>query len=158
MTIRKYTPQDIGQMRAIWNEVVTQGNAFPQKDTLENDSAEFFASQSYCGVAEENGKISGMYILHPNNVGRCGHICNASYAVSSNARGKGIGKQLVTDCIAQAKQLGFRILQFNAVVASNSAAVKLYEKLGFERIGIVKGGFHNAENAFEDIILFCYYL
>ncbi len=158
MTIRKYTPQDIGQMRAIWNEVVTQGNAFPQKDTLENDSAEFFASQSYCGVAEENGKISGMYILHPNNVGRCGHICNASYAVSSNARGKGIGKQLVTDCIAQAKQLGFRILQFNAVVASNTAAVKLYEKLGFERIGIVKGGFHNSENVFEDIILFCYYL
>ena len=58
--------------------------------------AEFFASQSYPCVAEEDGKIFGLYILHPNNVGRCGHICNASYAVTSKARGTHIGDQLGT--------------------------------------------------------------
>jgi len=71
--------------------------------------AAFFASQSFTGVAEEEGKIYGLYILHPNNVGRCGHICNASYAVSSEARGRHIGEKLVTDCLIKWKELGFRV-------------------------------------------------
>ncbi len=63
-----------------------------------------------------------MYILHPNNVGRCGHICNASYAVSSESRGLHIGEKLVQDCLMQAKQHGFTILHFSAVVATNTHA------------------------------------
>ena len=60
-------------------------------------------------------EVVGLYILHPNNIGRCGHICNASYAVDSKSRGKHIGEMLVTDCLKKAKDLGFRVLQFNAV-------------------------------------------
>ncbi len=158
ISVREYTPDDIAAMRDIWNEVVLQKNAFPQIEPLGNDAADFFYSQSFCGVAEENGELLGMYILHPNNVGRCGHICNASYAVKSSARGKGAGRALVTDCISRAKSIGFRILQFNAVVASNASAIALYEKLGFERVGTVKGGFLNGSGEYEDIIIFCYYL
>ena len=112
---------------------------------------EFFESQTYCGVAKEKGKILGLYILHPNNVGRCGHICNASYAVSADARGKGIGRTLVSDCLIQAKKCGFRILQFNAVVKTNSAARKLYEKLGFTQLGVIPGGFLMKDGHYEDI-------
>lgn len=158
ITVRKHTEADVDAMAQVWNEVVADGSAFPQDSVLSGDAGEFFASQSMCGVAEEDGRIVGMYILHPNNVGRCGHICNASYAVKSTERGKGIGRMLVTDCIMQARELGFRILQFNAVVASNTAAIKLYDSIGFERIGTVKGGFRNAAGIYEDIILFCYYL
>ncbi|RDB55457.1 hypothetical protein C1879_10520 [Paraeggerthella hongkongensis] len=68
------------------------------------------------------------YVLHPNNVGRCGHICNASYAVSSDARGQHIEEQLVTDCLKMGRELGFRVLQFNAVVESNIHARHLYER------------------------------
>lgn len=57
-----------------------------------------------------------MYILHPNNVGRCGHIANASFAVSSESRGLHIGEKMVRDCIQQAHREQFKILQFNAVV------------------------------------------
>lgn len=67
----------------------------------------------------DTGRIYGMYILHPNNVGRCGHICNASYAVDRESRGLHIGEKLVSDCLAQGKAHGYRVLQFNAVVASN---------------------------------------
>lgn len=89
MTIRKYTENDLPAMISIWNEIVEDGIAFPQEDLLsEKTGAEFFDAQTYCGVAEENGTVYGLYILHPNNVGRCGHICNASYAVSSESRGK----------------------------------------------------------------------
>ena len=94
-------------MIAIWNEVVEEGIAFPQEELLtEKTGAEFFALQTYCGVAEEAGKIYGLYILHPNNIGRCGHISNASFAVSSESRGKHIGEQLVKHCIQTAKEKG----------------------------------------------------
>lgn len=85
--VRAYTDNDIEAMVTIWNQVVEDGVAFPQEECLTPESGTaFFAEQTYCGVAEDmdTGRIYGMYILHPNNVGRCGHICNASYAVDGN--------------------------------------------------------------------------
>lgn len=154
ITIREYSLCDIEQMAKIWNEIVEEGIAFPQEECLDTEGAkEFFASQSYTGVAENSdGKILGLYILHPNNIGRCGHICNASYAVCSDVRGRHIGEGLVRDCMAQAKRLGFGILQFNAVVKTNLAARHLYEKLGFTPLGAVPDGFRMKNGSYEDII------
>ncbi|MBQ6569834.1 MAG: GNAT family N-acetyltransferase, partial [Clostridia bacterium] len=132
MLIRKYTENDIPAMTQIWNEVVSDGIAFPQLDFLDEKSGgEFFAQQSYCGVADHDGTVVGLYILHPNNVGRCGHIANASYAVMSPRRDEHIGEMLVCDSLKKAKELGFKIMQFNAVVESNTGARHLYERLGF---------------------------
>lgn len=153
--VREYTRDDVKSMIAIWNEVVEDGIAFPQEEGLTEESgAEFFAAQTYCGVAVDDteGDILGMYILHPNNVGRCGHICNASYAVKSNLRGMHIGEKLVTDCMAQGKKAGFRILQFNAVVKTNYGARHLYEKLGFVSLGTIPGGFRLKSGEYEDIV------
>ena len=139
-------------MIAIWNEVVEDGIAFPQEELLtEKTGAEFFGSQTYCGVAEENGTIYGLYILHPNNVGRCDHICNASYAVSKAFRGKHIGELLVKDCLIQAKKCGYGVLQFNAVVESNIHARHLYERLGFVQLGTIPNGFRMKDGHFENI-------
>lgn len=152
--IRKYITKDVSVMIEIWNQVVEEGIAFPQEDILtEAEGMEFFASQSYCGVAEDEdtGEILGLYILHPNNVGRCGHICNASYAVSASKRGQHIGEKLVLDCIQQAHAIGFRILQFNAVVASNVSARHLYEKIGFRQLGTIPGGFRFKNGEYVDI-------
>ena len=152
MEIRKYASGDLPEMISIWNEVVSEGNAFPQEEMLDEKSgAEFFASQTYAAIAEENGRICGLYILHPNNVGRCGHICNASYAVSSDARGRHIGEQLVLDCLRMGKKLEFRVLQFNAVVESNIHARHLYERLGFTQLGTIPGGFRMKDGRYENI-------
>ena len=152
MMIRKYEEKDLQQMIDIWNEVVGDGIAFPQEDFLDAASGkEFFESQSYTGVAEDDGRIVGLYILHPNNVGRCGHICNASYAVSSGCRGKHIGEKLVTDCLNKGKELGFRVLQFNAVVESNTHARHLYERLGFVQLGTIPSGFRMKDGHYENI-------
>ena len=152
MQIRKYLETDLPEMTAIWNEVVEDGIAFPQEECLTAEtSGVFFASQSYTGVTEENGRIVGLYILHPNNVGRCGHICNASYAVSSVCRGQHIGEKLVLDCLEIAKNLGFRVLQFNAVVESNVHARHLYERLGFVQLGTIPGGFRMKDGRYENI-------
>ena len=150
--IREYHQSDLPEMIRIWNEVVEEGIAFPQEECLDLESgAAFFASQSYTGVAEVDGKIAGLYILHPNNIGRCGHICNASYAVSSACRGRHIGEQLVTDCLHMGKALGFRVLQFNAVVESNTHARHLYERLGFIQLGTIPGGFRMKDGRYENI-------
>ena len=152
MQIRGYNKEDLPGMISLWNEVVEEGIAFPQEDLLDEDTgAEFFLSQSYCGVAEDEGAIVGLYILHPNNVGRCGHICNASYAVASELRGQHIGERLVTDCMANAKRIGFKILQFNAVVESNIHARHLYERLGFVQIGTIPDGFRMKDGHYEAI-------
>lgn len=152
MILRRYMEKDLTGMIRIWNEVVEEGIAFPQVELLNTESGtEFFASQSYTAVAEEDGKVLGLYILHPNNVGRCGHICNASFAVSSDARGRHIGEQLVMDCLKKGKELGFRVLQFNAVVESNIHARHLYERLGFIQLGTIPGGFRMKDGHYENI-------
>ncbi len=152
--IRKYTESDLLKMIQIWNEIVEEGIAFPQEELLTIESGrEFFAPQTYTGVAadSETDQIYGLYILHPNNVGRCGHICNASYAVAADSRGLHIGEKLVKDCLEQGKAHGFRVLQFNAVVATNIHARHLYERLGFIQLGTIPGGFRMKNGLYEDI-------
>lgn len=154
IVVREYKNEDLDRMTDIWNEVVEGGIAFPQLELLNDKTGrEFFESQTCCAVAEDSdsGRILGMYILHPNNVGRCGHICNASYAVDSGARGLGIGEMLVSDCLERAKNKGFKILQFNAVVKTNKAARALYEKLGFVQLGVIPDGFLMKDGHYEDI-------
>ncbi len=152
MLIREYQSSDLKQMTDIWNEVVEEGIAFPQEELLDDKTGElFFAAQSYCGVADDSGNIVGLYILHSNNVGRCGHICNASYAVSSSYRGQHIGEKLVKDCINKANEIGFRILQFNAVVETNIHARHLYERIGFRQLGVIPEGFRMKDGHYENI-------
>ena len=153
--IEAYDKKFIRDAIEIWNEVVRDGVAFPQEDELDEISGdEFFSAQSFTGLAKdsETGEILALYILHPNNVGRCGHICNASYTVKSNLRGRHIGEILVKHCIEKARELGFRILQFNAVVADNIHARNLYKRLGFIELGIIHGGFRMPDGNFVDIV------
>ena len=141
--VREFNENDIQAANEIWNEVVEDGVAFPQEECLtEKSGLEFFKSQSYTGIAydEETGDIVGLYILHPNNVGRCGQ------------RGKQIGEILVTDCLKKAKEIGYGVLQFNAVVATNQYALKLYKKLGFVQLGVIPKGFRMKDGTYEDII------
>ena len=155
IVIKKYSIYDLEEMTKIWNLVVMEGKYFPQENGLSIKEAEvFFAEQTFTGVAEVDGVIVGLYILHPNNIGRCGHIANASYAVKTDQRGKHIGEKLVMHSLEMAIESGFRIMQFNAVVANNKGAISLYKKLGFKELGTIPGGFKMDDSTFVDIIPF----
>lgn len=152
--VRAYEEKDLSEMIKIWNDVVEEGVAFPQEELLNMQTGnEFFASQTYTAVAvnADTGSVCGLYILHPNNIGRCGHICNASYAVAQETRGLHIGEKLVSDCLTQGKRFGFGVLQFNAVVATNIHARHLYERLGFVQLGTIPKGFRMKDGHYEDI-------
>lgn len=150
-----YSKEHLGECLTIWNGVVRAANAFPQTEELTAETGDgFFTSQTFTGLAEdmEESGIAGLYILHPNNIGRCAHICNASYAVAEGRRGQHIGELLVRHSLAQGRACGFRILQFNAVVSSNKGALALYRKLGFVQLGVIPGGFRKDDGTYEDII------
>lgn len=155
LKIIKYSEEYANPSIEIWNDIVQDGIAFPQTELLTQKTAsDFFNSQSFTGLAldSDSDQVVGLYILHPNNVGRCGHIANASYAVKKDRRGQHIGEFLVMDCLKKAKELGFKILQFNAVVATNTSALKLYKKLGFVQLGKIPNGFLLKSGEYEDII------
>lgn len=159
--MREYEEKDIIDMTEIWNEVVEEGIAFPQEEYLTCESgAAFFAEQTYTGVAADavTDKVYGLYILHPNNIGRCGHICNASYAVKSEKRGLHIGESLVLDSIEKGRRYGFSVMQFNAVVATNIHARHLYERVGFVQLGTIPEGFRMKNGHYEDICPYYYTL
>lgn len=151
--VKPYDTKNVREAINIWNEIVREGIAFPQEEELDEISGdEFFKAQSFTGLAFDGDEVLALYILHPNNVGRCAHISNASYAVRSDVRGRHIGEIIVKDCIARARELGFRILQFNAVVATNIHARHLYQRLGFKELGTIPGGFRMPDGSFEDIV------
>jgi ribosomal protein S18 acetylase RimI-like enzyme len=153
--IRKYQDADISTMVGIWNHVVDDANAFPQMEKLSEEQARnFFASQIFTAVATGDNQVLGLYILHPNNMGRCGHIANASYAVDANYRGYHIGEKLVNHSMKIGGEFGFSVLQFNAVVSTNAGAIHLYEKIGFHRVGVIPNGYLLGNGNYEDIIIY----
>lgn len=155
--VRPLGAQDVEAARGIWNEVVRDGVAFPQVDELASaeEAQVFFGAQTLTSVAADAaGRVLGLYILHPNNVGRCAHVANASFAVSAEARGLGVGRALVGDALAQLGPHGFTGLQFNAVVDGNRAARHLYEDMGFTHVGVIPRGFLTAAGAYEDIHIY----
>ena len=150
--VRAAGREDLPELIRIWNEVVEDGVAYPQEELLNVETGgAFFDGQTYTGAAVVHGQVAGLYILHPNNIGLCGHICNASYAVRGDFRGLHIGEKLVLDSLRMGKELGFRILQFNAVVESNIHARHLYERLGFIQLGVIPKGFRMKDGHYENI-------
>lgn len=105
LEITEFCDEDIKEVLNIQNDIVKDGIVFPQAEILnEKNGLEFFKSQPFTSEAKLDGEISGLYILHPNNVEKCGHICNVSYAVSKDNRGHHIGEFLVKHCLETAKE------------------------------------------------------
>lgn len=155
--IKHFQKKDIPSMVRIWNEAVLDGGTLPQEKTLtEKEAASFFSSQTSTCIAADRatGVVVGLYILHPNGIGHCGHIANASYVVWSVMRHKGIGRKLVQHSLEETKRKGFRLLQFNAVVSTNTAARKLYESMNFKQLGVLPGGYKQDSGEYTDTILY----
>jgi len=153
--MRPLSQADLQQATEIWNFIVAEANSFPGDQVLcEAEAAAMFAQQTETVCALSENEVVGLYILHPNNIGRCGHIANASFGVKQAYRGKGIGRLLVEDCLERSRDNGFKGLQFNAVVATNYPAITLYLKLGFKIIGTIKDGYRLKDNSYVDTLIF----
>lgn len=92
-------------------------------------------------VLEEDGRVLGSAKMGPNRPGRGGHVGTASFMVAPEARGRGVGRRLGEHVVAWHRAQGYRAIQFNAVVETNTAAVALWESLGFRVVGTVPRAF-----------------
>ena len=152
-TFRPAQPGDTPLLREIWNHILEEGSFFPGEEPYQDDGgfAAFLAEQSAVTCLLADGRVAGYYILHPNNIGRCGHVANASYVLDRAFRGRGLGRPLVERSLEEAAALGFRGMQFNAVVAGNTAALRIYRGLGFQTVGTIPGGFLLPDGTYSDM-------
>lgn len=94
-------------------------------------------------AVDEDGAVLGTAKMNANQGGNAGHVSSASFMVDPAHTGRGVGRALCTEALRWAGEEGFRAMQFNAVVESNTHAVKLYESLGFRVIGTIPEGFRH---------------
>lgn len=152
MFFRRYLESDIKDMTRQWNIILEDGVAFPGTELYDEESfKEMLEQQTVVRCMIIDDQVAGFYILHPNNIGRCSHVANASFILDPAFRGLHLGHHLVEDCISQAKINGFRGIQFNAVVDCNKPALHIYEKCGFKKIGTIPGGFLLKDGTYSDM-------
>ena len=152
VTIRKATDQDRDAIWRIFQATVAPGDSFVYDPNTSREEAlgYWFGPGTLTFVATQNDKIVGSYILRPNRPGLGGHVANAGFMVDPGARGLGIGRLMGEHCLTEARRLGYRAMQFNFVVSTNTAAVRLWEQLGFKIVGTLPGAFRHAQKGFVD--------
>ena len=154
ISFSEYKREYLAKMTAVWNDILEDGVAFPGVELYEEaDFERHLKEQSAATCMLAGDELAGYYILHPNNVGRCSHVANATYCMDKAFRGRGIFSALVEKSLAEAKELGFRGIQFNAVVATNDAAIHTYVKNGFEIIGTIRGGFQLKDGTYSNMYI-----
>ncbi len=134
------------------DQMVRDGTVFPHEDV----PAVFdywFSPGAEVWVARCEGQIAGTYTLKPNGVHRLSHIANGGYMVFEEMRGRGIGLALGEHSMGVARERGYRAMQFNAVVASNGSAIRLWERLGFRVIGRSPGAFRHPDGSYVDLCI-----
>ncbi|TRX50460.1 GNAT family N-acetyltransferase [Fulvivirga sp. M361] len=152
MDIRKANVSDYESVWRIFIQVIKAGDTyvFPPDTDKRDLSKYWFTPDMETYVVEDQGEIIGTYFIKPNQPGLGSHIANCGYMVSPDAQGKGIGKLLCKHSIKRSKELGFKAMQFNLVVSTNQAAIKLWEKYGFKIIGTIPNGFNHLTLGYVD--------
>jgi ribosomal protein S18 acetylase RimI-like enzyme len=95
--------------------------------------------------------VVGTYILRANQPGSGSHVANAAFMVAPRVRGLGVGRKMGEHCLNEARERGFRAMQFNFVVSTNEAAIRLWKQLGFEIVGTLPGAFRHPQKGYVDV-------
>jgi GNAT superfamily N-acetyltransferase len=146
VVVRPIRDEDWPAVFRIVDEVVRDGETYAYPDDLTPETARDLWVESPPGltvVADRDGRILGTAKMGPNRPGRGDHIGTASFMVAPEARGAGLGRLLGQWAIDWHRRSDFAGIQFNAVVASNEVAVRLWQSLGFEVVGTVPGAFRS---------------
>lgn len=101
-------------------------------------------------AVDDAGALLGTYYIKPNQPGLGAHVCNCGYIVAASARGQGIASQLCRHSQEEARRLGFRAMQFNLVVSTNTGAARLWQTLGFPIVGTLPGAFKHPRLGYVD--------
>ncbi len=149
---------DLDDSETIWSilePVFRDGETYtlPKDITRDEAISYWFATGNRVFVAEEDGNVLGTYYLRANQRGGGSHVCNCGYMTASHSAGRGIARTMCLHSKEQAKNSGFRAMQFNFVVSTNERAVKLWQSLGFEIVGRLPAAFEHPSQGFVDALV-----
>lgn len=148
MLIREYKDTDWPSIWPIFRDVVAAKDTYVYDPEWTSDEARNVWVEVPPGitvVACDDSRLLGTAKMGPNRPGPGSHVATASFMVANEARGAGVGRALGEYALAWARKQGYAAMQFNAVVESNVAAVKLWQALGFQIIGTVPEAFDHAQ-------------
>lgn len=155
MNIRAAVESDWPEVWSLFHAVTAAGDAFAYDEHTTEATARklWFEPPAACFVVEEDGRFAGTYYVRPNQPGRGDHVANGGYMVHPAFRGRGLAARMCRHSLDTARRLGFRAMQFNFVVASNTAAVKAWQKEGFTIIGRTPNAFRHRELGWVDALI-----
>jgi L-amino acid N-acyltransferase YncA len=155
MQIRPAAAADAPAIWRILEPVIRAGETYAlPRDMSEAAALEFWTGEGReAFVAEKDGAIVGSYYLRPNQLGGGKHVCNCGYVVAAEASGRGVATAMCQDSIERARERGYRGMQFNFVVSTNTRAIGLWHSFCFREIGRVPGGFQHPTRGFVDALI-----
>jgi ribosomal protein S18 acetylase RimI-like enzyme len=177
--IRPATDADHDAIWKIFHEIISAGDTYALDQRMSRDEALAYWSradtQTYVAelhrqsVGEAVGfpgtatasppggikdqVIVGTYILRPNQSGGGSHVSNAAFMVARDSEGLGVGRRMAEHCLSEARRSGFRAMQFNYVISTNTPAIRLWQELGFEIVGTLPGAFRHPEKGYVDVYI-----
>jgi len=175
--IRSATTKDHDAIWKIFHEIISAGDTYSLDPRMSREEAlaYWFRADTQTYVAElhrqsvgeavgfprtatpsptegrKDQVIVGTYILRPNQSGGGSHVANAAFMVASDAQGCGVGRAMAEHCLNEARRIGFRAMQFNYVISTNTPAIRLWQELGFEIVGTLPGAFRHPEKGYLDV-------
>lgn len=155
MNVRPASPVDAEAIWSILEPVVRAGETFalPREMSREQALAWWHGPGREVFVAEEGGAVLGTYFLQPNQKGPGSHVANCGYATAPWATGRGVARAMCAHSLEQARTRGFRAMQFNMVVSTNTRGVQLWTSMGFQTLCRLPGAFQHPTEGFVDALL-----
>ncbi|WP_188236250.1 GNAT family N-acetyltransferase [Sphingopyxis sp. LK2115] len=155
MQIRSATPADAPAIWAIIGPTIRAGETYAlDRDMTKSEAlAYWFGPGKVVFVAEADGAILGTYYLRANQAGGGAHVANCGYMTAASATGRGVARAMAEHSLAEARDRGFRAMQFNFVVATNDRAIRLWQSLGFKIVGRLPGAFAHPAHGFVDALV-----
>lgn len=152
MKIRKAQESDFDAIWTMLEPVMRAGEtyAYPRGANRNEAYALWMEQPDHTYVAVENDTILGTYYLTANKLGPGSHVCNCGYITADAARGRGLATLMCEHSQDEAKRLGFKAMQYNAVVSTNEGAVRLWQKLGFAIVGTLPKAFNHPAHGYVD--------
>jgi L-amino acid N-acyltransferase YncA len=149
--IRPIAEHDWPQVHDIVVEVATAGETYAMGVPTSVEETQTLWSGRHVVVAIEGDTVLGSATMGPNRPAQGSHVGTASFMVGSTARGHGVGRTMGEYAVDWHRSHGFEAIQFNAVVSNNTAAVRLWQSLGFEIVGTVPRAFRLPDASYADL-------
>ena len=143
-------------MWALLEPVFRAGETFPHDPAIAEAEAWMAwveQNQAVMVAVDVAGALVGTYYMRPNSLTLGAHVANAGYVVAEQCRREGIGSRLCQHSLNEARRLGFRAMQFNLVVGTNTAGIRCWQRNGFQVVGTLKGAFRHSQLGYVDALV-----